>query len=336
MSYEEELEALQEEALAEIEGNDNDTDTDDDQQEESASGTDDNREAEDDREDSEGDEGEDDFEDDEDLEDEDDSDSDEDEADDEDSDDEKNNSDFEPVSVTVNGQTITLNSQKELLQYVKNGNAGTQSKRSRKSKTDQIIAQGDLSESDLALLIDAKNGNKAAIAKLAKQSNVDIYELDEDLADQYSQDFKPSFMTEADEVAEDIIADEPLYTEFKKVVENVPQEFAEIIATDPKALKNFATHVKSGLAQKIIPEAIKAQMLQGGTFIENYARIGREITESEKSPEKSKTIRKKDPRAEKLKARAKNHKGSNKGTKTKVTGEDIWNMSSEDFSKKFM
>ena len=339
MSYEDELEALQEEAMAELEGETNDTDTDDNQREESTGDTDNDGEAEDDGEHTEEDENEDDYEDgeelDEDEEDEDDEDNDDDSSDDSDNDSSENNDDFEPIEVFVNNQSITLNSLDELKKFVKNGSK-SKVVRNRKSENDQIIEQGGLSKSDLALLIDAKNGNKAAISKLAKDSGVDIFDIDDNAAEGYKQEFQAQIATEVDNVASDIMEDTQLHDEFKKVVSGVPQDFAQSIATDAKALRHFADHVKSGLAQKVIPEAIKAQMLQGGTFMENYARIGRAMSEETKDPTKSKTKRKENPRAKKLRERAKNHKGSNKGTKTKVTGDDVWNMSSEDFNKKYM
>jgi len=339
MDYEEELESLQAEALAEIEGNDDDTNTDDSEFEESTGSSNDDEETEDGGEDSEGDEGENDTEDNEDIDDEDgedDSEYDDNEADDTDTNTETNNDDFEAIEVEINGQIISLNSKDEMLAFIKNkGNVGN-STRHRKSQSEQIIEQGELSDSDLALLIDAKKGNKAAIAKLAKQSGVDIYDIDDDAAGTYKQEFQPTFASEVDEVAQDIMEDTQLHTQFQEVVKGIPQDFAQIIATDAKALKNFSRHVKSGLAQKVIPEAIKQQMLYGGSFIDNYSKIGREMSESEQAPEKSKTKRKENPRAKKLRERAKNHKGNNKGTKTKITGEDVWNMSTDDFNKKYM
>jgi len=325
---------MMQDALDEAQGLDNDTDTNEDQQEESIDESDHDGEDEDNREDIGEDEGSNDPEDDE-LEDDTEPEPDEDTSSDTDNDSEEDSKDFEPVEVNVNGQTISLNSQEELLQYVKNGGVSKPS-RSRKSESDQIIEQGKLSQGDLALLIDAKNGNKAAIAKLAKDSGIDIYDIDDDAASQYQQDFQANIATEVDEVAQDIMDDPALHTEFKSVVSSVPEDFAAQIATNPEALRNFAGHIKSGLAQKVIPEAIKQQLLGGGTFIENYARIGREMSNEAKSPEKSKTKRKENPRAEALRAKAKNHKGANKGTKTAMSGDDVWEMSDEDFNSKYM
>ena len=336
---EEELEQMMQEALGEEKGLDDDTNTDDSEQEESIDESTDNSEDEDNRENIDEDEGSDDSKDDDINENEGDNSSSEneydDEADTEDNNNKENNSDFEPVEVSVNGQIISLNSQEELLQYVKSG-IQSKSPRQRKSENDQIIEQGKLSQEDLALLIDAKSGNKFAIAKLAKDSNIDIYDISDDAASEYQQTFQANIATEVDEVAQDIMEDVELHAKFKSVVANVPQEFATQIATSPDALRNFAKHVKSGLAQKVIPEAMKQQMLHGGSFMENYAKVGREMTESSKAPEKSKTIRKENPRAESLREKAKSQKGANKGTKTSSSGADIWDLSDEDFKKQYM
>ncbi len=341
MDLEDELEQMQNEALAELEDND-DTDTNDSEQEESTGSTDNEREDGDDREDIDRNEEENDIEDDEEVEendveeDEDDSDNDDDEADDTDTDTEEDSSDFEPIEVNINGQLITLDSLDEVKSYMKNNNS-TKPQRQRKSENDRIVEQGALTKEDLALFIDAKNGDPAAIAKIAKQSKIDIYDMDENLADTYQPKFSPHEISEIDEVAEDIMSDEKLYGDFKDVISSAPQDFVATISTDAKALKNFAAHVESGLAQKVIPMAMKAKMLEGGDFLSHYARIGREVAEEGKQkPEDSKTKRKTNPRADKLRKRAQNTKGSNKGTKTKMTGEDIWDMSTEDFNKKYM
>ena len=334
MDYEDELAQMQEEALAELDGGDNDTNEDENQSEESTGDADYKGQDADDGEDTQGDERENDFEDDEELNDEDDSDNDDDEADSENSDYQEDSSGFTPVEVQVGNQTITLDSQEELLAFVKKGSS--QPSRSRKSKNDQIVEQGNLSEDDLKLFIDARNGDADAIAKIAKQAKVDVYELSEEQADNYRAKFEPQLMTEVDEVAEDILNDVPLHTQFQEVVKTIPDDFKAEIATNPKALRNFANHIKSGLAQEVIPQAIKAQILEGGSFLENYAKIGRELSKQNTKEHKEKTVRKVNPRAEKLKEKAKNHKGSNKGTRTKQTGDDIWDMSSEDFAKEYM
>ncbi len=339
MDYEDELEQLQKEAMAEMES-DNDTDQDDNQQEESIDRTDDTEENADDREDFERDEREDDSESDEDIDEEDfddDQDNDDDEINDTDSNNETNQNDFDPIEVTVNGQNISINTKEEMLAFIKKGASSMGNKPSRKSTNDQIVEQGKLSQDDLKLLIDAKNGDKKAIAKLAKDSNIDIYDLGDDDAVNYKATFNPTLRTEMDDIADDIIADNDWHDSFKKASNAVPPDFLNEIASNPSALRNFSNQVKSGLAQRIIPEAIKASMLNSDSFMNNYAKIGQRIyNEDQADPVEKKNVRKKDPRADKLRERAKNSKGSNKGTKTKITGDDIWDMSDEEFNKKYM
>ncbi|MCK5665191.1 MAG: hypothetical protein KAI17_16995, partial [Thiotrichaceae bacterium] len=243
--------------------------------------------------------------------------------------------DFKPIEVEINGQAISINSKDEMMAFINKGASSMGNKPQRKSENDQIIEQGQLSKADLSLLIDAKNGNKSALAKLAKDSNIDVFDLEDGAAESYQQEFQAQLMTEVDEVAEGIMGDVTLHEEFKRVVNNVPAGFSAELAGNADALRNFSQHVKSGLAQKVIPEAMKQQMLNGGSFMDNYAKIGREMSNAQKAPEASKTTRKENPRAEKLRKRAANHKGSNKGTKTQVSGDDVWNMSSDDFKKQY-
>ena len=337
MDYEEELEALQNDALSELEDN-NDTDTNDNQQEESIDSSDDIGEDEEDREDFEGNEDEDDQEDDNEFIDEEDSDEEEDDqADSSDIDNEEDSSGFENVEVQMNGQTITLESEEELRAFVKNNRGNTVETHQKKSKNDRTMEQGNLTQDDLGLLIDAKNGDPAAIAKLAKMAKVDVYDMDEDLADSYVPKFSPQEISAVDEVAEEIMSDEKHYTDFRNVVENLPKDFVAAVSVDANALKHLSGQIRSGIAQEVIPIAMKKQMLEGGSFLENYISVGREITQDKNGkPEDSKTKRKRNPRAEKLKDKARNSKGSNKGTKTVQTGEDIWAMSTKDFNKKYL
>ena len=339
MTFEEELEQLQNDALSEIEDTD-DTNENDYIEEQSDDDTDDDTGLEDDREEDEQDSDSDDIDDDTEeredidgeLEDDDSQELDEDEADGESSNDKTNSSDFEPITIKVNGNEITLDSKDELQKYMVKMENNKPSK--RKSKNDQLIEQSGLSESDIQLLVDAKKGNKAALAKLASDAKIDLLDIEEGMDSKYEAEFKPSYMSEVDEIAEDIMNNEPLYEKFQGAVKSVPQDFVQAISNDASALKHFAGHVESGLAEKIIPLATKAAMLNDEPFLNAYARIGREISESTPS-EKKVEKRKVNPRADQLRKRASKTKGSNKGTKSVDSADDVWNMSTEDFNKKY-
>ena len=333
----EELEEMMQDALSEIEELDNDTDTNEDQQAESTDDTIDEEENGDSGEDIAEDEGDIDQEgdnlDEEEIQDDEEESQEVDETINED-DQEEPVVDFEPIEVSVNGQTISINNKDEMLAFVKRGANSMNTPRARKSQNDQIIEQGKLSNEDLTLLIDAKNGNKAAIAKLAKDSGVDLYDIED--GGTYEPNFSPQFMSEADEVAEEMLQDTGFVETFQNIVKSVPADFVSEITSNASALRNFGEHVKSGLAQKIIPEALKQQMLHGGNFTDYYAQIGKQMYDADQKPSvENKSKRVENPRAKKLREQASNKKGSNKGQRTKTNGEDIWNMSDKDFADKY-
>jgi len=334
MTIEEELEELQREALEELGVND-DADENDSEQEESAGGSTNNEETGDNQENNEEDgetadtesstnevnEEEAESEEEEDFE-------------DETKEEEENEevTDFKPIEIDILGQKVTIDSQDELMKFLKKGvSAESNPKKLPPSEAEQIMLQGKLTEKDLALIIDAKNGNKFAIAKLAKESGIDINEVLEDDAENYTQKFQPKVMSEVDMVAEEILSDNDWKTKFQETLQSVPEDFIQDITVDPERLRNFGEHVKSGLAQRIIPLAIKSKILNGGTFLENYAKVGRRVTQEDTVPKK----RKISPRAKEMKRRAVAPKGSTESTKKETSGDDIWNMSDKEFEKKY-
>jgi len=248
----------------------------------------------------------------------------------------KGNKEFEPINVLINGQKISLDTREEMIAFI-NKSANSIGRKQSKSENDQILEQGNITREDLQLLVDAKNGNKAAINKLAKTSGVDILDIDEN--EEYKPQFNPVIMTEIDEIANDILSNEDLAKQFKQTLKIIPDDFKKQISSDPNALKQFASHIESGLAAKIIPEAIKSGMMNDKSFIENYVTIGKRMYDEELATgnNNDKTSqRKTNPKAEELRKRASNPKGLNQERNKKDSADDIWNMSDEEFNKKFM
>ena len=258
-------------------------------------------------------------------------DSDDDTDDDADNNDSGNDSDFEPITVRLNGNEIQLDNMSEVKQYLAKKNSAPTS---RKNKSQQLMEQSGLSEEDIALMVDAKKGNKAAIAKLAKNAEVDVYDLDDEMAESYTPEFQAQYMSEVDEVAEEIMSNESLAKDFQEVTKTLPEDFIGAIASNPIALRNFAQHVESGLAQEVLPQAMKKMLLEGGDLLTHYTTLGEEAFQARsKDPAASKTKRKLNPRAEELKKQATKKSSKPGKRKGEVTASDIWDMSDEDFEK---
>jgi len=248
--------------------------------------------------------------------------------------DDLNNAEFEPIEIDVNGTKFTIDSQEELLAFAKKG-ATPSTPTKVESEYDRIATQGGLSRDDLTLLIDAKNGDVAAVAKLAELAKVDYLDIDEDKAREYTPNFRLEEVNPVEAVADEIMRDTELATNFKQTVGTIPDEaFIEEISTDPDKLKSFAGHVKSGLAQKIIPLATKSKTLNGGSFFDHYVKIGRELYLQEqnvsKPTQQQQPARQVSKREEKLRDRAST--GANSSEKPKTGAKEIWEMSDAEFS----
>jgi hypothetical protein len=244
------------------------------------------------------------------------------------SDEENTTVNFKPIEVDVSGVKVTINSEEEMLAYIRKG-ASTFTKEPEKFVEEKtILEQGNVSASDLKLLVDAKNGSKEALALLARKANIDILDVESEMADAYTQQAQYHIETDVDKVANEILSNETLATEFRKVSSALPKDFMNEITSNAQDLKAFSGHIESGIAQKIIPLAINSQIVNGGNFMENYNRIGLELSQKKAQPEVKREV---GQREQELRKRASSGTGHNNSSNAN-SGKDIWDMSDEDFN----
>ena len=196
----------------------------------------------------------------------------------------------------------------------------------------EIIKQGKITADDLKLLIDAKNGDAKAIAKLAKNSNINILDGDEDDADSYVPTFAPNIVSDVERVAREISADTEHAAQFTSIASNLPNDFKTAIMSNANDLRVFSEHIKTGLAQKIIPEAMKLVYTKGMSFSDAYVAVGSEMVKVKEQPKQEERILTDREKELRKKASESGNNQSNGGKKT-LTVDDIANMSDEDFEK---
>ena len=100
-------------------------------------------------------------------------------------------------------------------------------------------------------------------------------------------------------------------------------------------MATFKEQIQSGLAQEIIPQALKLTY-QGVDFIDAYVRVGTKIM----SERASNANQQQQPQDRTISDREKNlrkiandkNSGSQKTNKN-IEADDVWNMSDEDFEK---
>lgn len=257
----------------------------------------------------------------------------------------KASNDFEPIEVEVDGSMISIESKEELLALAKKGLSPAQKAR-KDSDIETMAKQGGLSQADLALIIDAKNGDVNAIAKLAQIGNIDVLDIEEEKADQYKQGFQISRESEVEIAAGEIMQDAEHADVFRNTIQNIGDEdFVKTISADANKLKAFSSHIKRGLAQKVIPLVKKEMALNGGNFYDNYAKIGLRLSKESSVPnaktevqnpnrQEEKPARQISEKEKKLRARANGgDKSESTGNRGKITADDIMDMSDEKFAE---
>ena len=239
---------------------------------------------------------------------------------------------FKPIEFEIAGQKITLKSEDELKAMLSKGAESLSKQDNSLDLENEIIKQGKITADDLKLLIDAKNGDAKAIAKLAANANIDILEVEADDADKYVPTFAPVIISDVEKVAREISADVEHANQFTKIASNLPQDFKAAIMSNANDLKTFSEHIRNGLAQQIIPEAMKLVYTKGINFADAYVAVGTELTQTKQEPKKEErnlTDREKEIRK---KASESGNNQSNSSKKT-LTVDDIANMSDEEFEK---
>lgn len=248
-----------------------------------------------------------------------------------------NKEDFEPITVKSGDFDIVIDNKEDMLAYIQKGvNAPIASK--EKSLESNIMEQGKLTQEDLTLLVDAKNGNKEAIAKLMEIAKVDALDIDEDMARDYKQEFQPYVETDIDKVANDIMQDNELTTQYQNITKQIDTDFVEKVQGNAELLKNFAGHIKSGLAMEIIPQAMTHRMKHGGTFFDAYSTIGQQMvtnkakeTTVEKKPEKPAITQ----REKSLREKITDQRETSNDTGKPTTSKEIWELTQEEFEEQF-
>ena len=194
--------------------------------------------------------------------------------------------DFVPVPLKSKNLTIEAKSMDELIQLAQQGLNYTQ-KTQELAKHRPIVdyvSKHNITQEDLHLLADLKSGNADALKSIAKQNGVDMFSLDADVDYKPSEANRMSIPSEVDLVAESIMQDTETATKIQSLNQHIPDDFRSKLATDANMLRLYANDVKSGMAERILPEAVKLKAMNpNADFLEIYSHVGMKIAESMKA-----------------------------------------------------
>jgi len=198
------------------------------------------------------------------------------------------------------------------------------------------IKEQGLSDDDLYLLVEAKKGNKQAIAKLLKETNIDPYDLDleDESVDQYKpKEYKvdPKIM-EVKSIIDDAKKDDHVFKTFDYVLN---KEFSEkdraTAFEDPELLGFIKDTIRDGIFDKIAPNYTKRKIM-GENPISAYINAFKDYT-SEVDKLASKTVSK---AQEENKVKTEKRKKASVGNKKNVAKTDkksVNDMTDEEFEE---
>lgn len=145
--------------------------------------------------------------------------------------------------------------------------------------------QHNIGIDDLEVLADIRNGNKDALASMAKKYGVDVYDIDTEADYKPSADVKHVEVSYADEVAMEMQQSPEVFEAVRGTLSTIPRNVAEHIVSDGNLLSAFRDDVSTGIAQKVIPEAVKRASIYGGDFIQHYVNIANELSQQQEVPQ---------------------------------------------------
>ena len=198
----------------------------------------------------------------------------------------------------VDGKMIPIKDLDELYMLASGGGNLTQKyqKLSKGKKSLSIMEEHGLTEADLSLLIEARNGNKDALASLVKQSGIDSL----DVTDEVDENYQPGEFIPSDEsmnlkAVQDEISMDPEYATTQNVVNNLMDERSQqMLVQNPMYIKGLHMDIKSGAYQVTQAQAMKLRLSDGGvrSDMEYYiaaaqeAQVNNQETSAPQTPDK--------------------------------------------------
>ncbi len=239
--------------------------------------------------------------------------------------------DFKPLR--VDGEDIPINSIEELYTMASAGGRVTQKfqELGKHRRTISAMQEAGLTGDDVNLLIEAQNGNKDALAALMQKSGIDPMDIEEKPTEGYQpQQYGKSESEQAIADIQQMISRDIEYTQTAHIIDEVwDSESRSQIVDDPNIIMGLHNDVKSGVYDKVAPEAKKLAIADGmrRPQIEYYLQAGQLMNQnnslSEPEPEK---IQEEATRSAKRKSA-----GGNKGKRVaKSSKKDYLHMSDDE------
>ena len=187
--------------------------------------------------------------------------------------------------------TITDEKQAKMLMQQGLNYAGKTTELAKHRSFVQYAEENGITLEDIQMMTDIKAGKKEAIAKMAKDNNVDVFDLDNDMADDYKADpiqLPQQVDPMLDNIANEILGNDDYRESFQKWFPTMPQEIQQAVTSNPQVLAGVKEDIEAGVFDGAMDQAYKYQRINGMDFGSAYTRAKQEylaIHQSEPTPE---------------------------------------------------
>lgn len=140
--------------------------------------------------------------------------------------------------------------------------------------------ENGVSLEDIQLLSAAKKGDKAAIAQISKTADVDVFDLDNEMADDYTAEpiqLNAPVDPMIDSIATEILAVEEHKEAFQKWFPTMPEDIQQEVMGNSQVLHGVQEDIQAGVFAPAMEQAYKYQRINGMDFGSAYTRAKQEV-----------------------------------------------------------
>jgi hypothetical protein len=235
--------------------------------------------------------------------------------------------------LVVDGENIPINDMEELYTMASAGGRVTQKfqELAEHRRTISAMQEAGLTAEDINVLIEAQKGNKDAIASIVKKSGIDPMDIDEEDGSGYvAPQYGKSDTEQAIVDIQQMISKDPEYDRTANIIdEQWDAESRNQIIQEPNIIMGLHNDIKSGLYDRVAPEAKKLAIADGmrRPQIEYYMQAGQLVSRNDSlnsgsSPE--------DKAIETERTAKRKSAGSNRGKRVAKKAELDFNKMSDD------
>lgn len=189
----------------------------------------------------------------------------------------------------ANGREVQIKNADDAIRLMQQG--VNYSKKMEELKPKRVLLkvleeQGLADKEKLGYLIDLANKDQKAIAKLIKESEIDLYDFDTQQADDYSPNLELKEPSAFEDIVSEITANDPSMVETLSLMGQWDNESKDILFNEPNILKVIAQQKANGFFDRVVDMVENERMLGRMTdipYLQAYSEIEAKLLAQEQS-----------------------------------------------------